>query len=384
MKMQKKILALAMALCLVLASLAGCSGQDTSWIAQSGEDTVPVGVYILEMMMSYFDAYGQLNAPDDLLKESIGETPVVQYISDQAKNECAKLLAVRKEFADRGLVLSDAETQESTYNTEYDYGINETYYKGNGVAKESLQYLYDTSIMSRVIFGSIYGEGGEKEIPRAELEQEFSKSFTRSQFVFIPKIDMLTGTPLEGEQLTAAKERADDFLARAKAGEELSVLYNEVMAELYPDGGNQELADTYLENNAGYFYPGYESAVVAAADNEIRLVEEEDVYFLIKKLPLLDGDSDIIDGYLSNIRQMMKSDEYMETLDQWGQNIDIRFNNAALAAYTPSKLKMTQEQLAAAAENDGTEGASGEDAADSADAGQSPEGSQPAEGPDQG
>ena len=43
MKLTKRMLALGLALMLVLA--AGCSAKDTSWVVQSGEDTVPVGVY---------------------------------------------------------------------------------------------------------------------------------------------------------------------------------------------------------------------------------------------------------------------------------------------------------------------------------------------------
>lgn len=397
MKLHKRIPALVIALGLILASLAGCSGKDTSWIAQSGEDTIPVGVYMVEMMMGYNDAAGQLPGAKDILKETIGDIPAVQYISDYAKAECAKLLAIRREYADRGLSLSDEEWAQSTSYTDYLYSIGEDFYNANGVAKESVGYINDTTMMSLALFNSIYGEGGEKEVPKADLEKEFSSTYTRSQYVYFPKIDMYTGAPLSDEEIAASREKAEAYLARAQAGEKLFDLYKEVAAEMDPDADLSQLDesqyDIYLENNAGYFYPSYESAVVSAADNEVKLVEEDSVIFLIKKLPLMEGNADAIATYLSNILQTQKYDEYNETLIQWSQDMDIRYNNAALGAYTPSKLKMTQEALAAAAaENSGSEGGDGigwEDAADYAEDALSEEpqpasGSQPAEGPSEG
>ena len=44
MKIGKKALAAVLALALALA--AGCSSKDTSWVARSGEDTIPAGVYL--------------------------------------------------------------------------------------------------------------------------------------------------------------------------------------------------------------------------------------------------------------------------------------------------------------------------------------------------
>lgn len=354
MKMYKRMLALGLAVGLLLASLAGCSKEDTSWIAQYGEETVPVGVYMVEMMMGYNDAATQLPGSEDILKESIGETPAAQYISDFAKTECAKLLTIRGEFADRGLSLSAEEWDQSVAYTDYLYSVGESFYSANGVAKESVQYINDTTMMSLAIFNSIYGEGGEKEVPRADLEKEFANAYTRSQYAYIPKIDMTSRAALSEEDLAAAKEKAEAYLARAKAGEKLPDLYLEAVSELDPNAAAERMEDSYydifLEMNAGYFPPAYETAVAAAADNEVVLTEDDYYYYLIKKLPLMQGDPDTVEEHLSGILQTMKYDEYNDTITQWSQDIEVRYNTAALAAYTPSKLKMTAEQLAALAE----------------------------------
>lgn len=371
MNMREKFLALGLAVCLLLTSLAGCSKEDTSWIAQSGEETVPVGVYMVEMMMGYNEAASKVSGSGDILKESIGEIPAVQYISDFAKAECAKLLTVRKEYADRGLSLTAEEWDQSVAYTDYLYSMGESFYSANGVAKESVQYINDTTMMSLAIFNNIYGEGGEKEVPRADLEKEFKDTYTRSQYAYVPKFDLNTGEALGEEELAAAKEKAEAILDRAKAGEKLPDLYQEIMTELVPDSVGERMEDSYydiyLENNAGYFPVAYENAVASAADNEVKLTDDERCYYIIKRLPLMEGDTDVVEEHISGILQSMKYDEYNDMVTQWSQSLDVRYNNASLAAYTPSKLKMTADQLASLAEElgDGDDvEADGEDAGD--------------------
>ena len=88
-----------------------------------------------------------------------------------------------------------------------------------------------------------------------------------------------------------------------------------------------------------------EQGIVAAADNEVGQLEDEYCIYLYQKLPLMEGDSARVDSYLSSLLQTMKYDEYMETINTWGSSLEVTYNNAALAVYTPAKLKMTAEQL---------------------------------------
>lgn len=361
MKLTKRMLALGLALMLVLA--AGCSAKDTSWVVQSGEDTVPVGVYLVELMMGYNDAASQLPTAEDILKESIGETPAPQYIADFAKAECGKLLAIRQEFAKRGLALGPEDEEQASTYTDYLYEMGQTFYEANGVAKESVRYINDTTMMSLAVFNSVYGEGGEREVSRSELESTFAGQYTRSQYVLYPKVDTTTGMPLTEEEIAANKEKAEALYQRAKDGESFPALIYEVAKELNPDNAGEleeeTYYDIYLENNAGFYPPVYESTIIEAADGEIRFVEDDYYFYILRKMPVLGGDPEKVQNYLDAILQNTKYDEYMELLTEWSQGIELKYNNAALAEYSPAKLKMTQEQLGSSSSESGSEATSG-------------------------
>lgn len=368
MKMHRKLPALLLALALILAMTVGCSSQDTSWVVRSGEETIPVGVYLVEMMMGYNEASSRLFGAEDILKETIDQVPAPQYIADYAKLECGKLLAVRHQFAQRGLSLQAEDNEQAASYTDYLYEMGQSFYEANGVSKESVRYINDTTMMSLAVFNSIYGPGGEQEIPRSELEASFAEQYTRSQYILYPKVDVTTGMPLGEEEIAAAKEKAEAMLQRAQAGEDFPTLIHEAGKELNPDtaGDKQEdrFYDIYLENNANYYPPVYESTIAAAADHSITMVEDDYYFYILRKLPLLEGDAQEIQNRLDAILQNLKYDEYMDILTEWSKEIELKYNNAALAAYTPSKLKMTQEQLAGASsdassgESDGNSDAS--------------------------
>lgn len=355
MKMIKK--ALAAALALVLALTAGCSGKDTSWAARSGEDTIPAGVYLVELMLGYNEAAGQLYGTEDILKATIGETPAPQYITDYAKRECANLLAIRKEFQKRGLSVGEEEDQGAADYTDYLYSIGEIFYQANGVEKESLRFINDTTMMSLALFSNIYGQGGEKEVPRAELEKEFSDRYTRSRYLIFPKVDLETGAPLSQEEQEANRERADQYYQQAKEGESFPALIHQYTLEQNPENAGEQQADNaydvYLANNTGYFPPVFEQGIVAAADNEVGQLEDEYYIYLFQKLPLLEGEPARVESYLSQVLQTIKYNEYMETIDGWGDALDVTYNNATLAVYTPSSLKMTVDQLGMDGETEG-------------------------------
>ena len=257
MKLPARIAALGLALMMALAG-AGCSSEDTSWVAQVGEDTLPAGVYLVELMMGYNDAASQLSGEEDILKGSIGDVPAPQYITDFAKLESAKLLAIRRQFQDRGLSLSEEDESQATQYTDYLYSIGEDFYTANGVAKESVYYINETSMMSLNVFNDIYQEGGEKGISRDELKQALAQQYTRSQYILFPKVDMLTGAALDEAAIEEARAEAESYLARAQAGEHFPDLIYEQSVEQNGEAAGEQMEDDsydiYLENNAG-FYP---------------------------------------------------------------------------------------------------------------------------------
>ena len=371
MKIQMRIAALLMAMALALAG-AGCSSEDTSWVAKSGEDVLPAGVYLVELMMGYSSALGQVSG-EDVLSETIDGVPAAQYITDFAKLESAKLLAIRRQFQDRGLSLTEDDEAQSESYTDYLYTMGEALYTANGVAKESVRYINDTSMMSLHVFNDIYKEGGEKGLTHEELMDAFAQQYTRSQYMLFPKVDMTTGLPLDDASAEEVRQEAESYLARAQAGEHFPDLIYEQAVENNGDAAGEQMADdsydVYLQNGAGFFPVVYENAVAGAEDGDVFLVEDEYYFYLVHKLPILEADDASVEMYLDVVLQTLKYEEYMDSVAVWAAEMDLVYNNAALAAYTPAKLEMSTdgiESSEASSESASSETASSESASSEA------------------
>lgn len=352
--MKRTALALILAMVLVVS---GCSSNaDVTWAAKLGEDTLPSGVYCAYLMMGYNDASSKITGEyDNLLREKVDDVSVPEYIVNYAKNETAKALAVREKFAALGEELAEADLKNAMDYASYVYRSAADYYRVNGVSETDIQYVYEGSLMSLKVFESIYGQGGEKEVPQEELMQEFQKNYTRSQYLLFPKIDTTTGAALSDEEVAKAKEQADEYLERAQAeGQSFTDLIHELeLSRLTEDQEPYEkfdepYYDAYLENATGYFPEAYEAAVLTGAEGSIQKVEDDQYVYIIKKLPIAEADQEAVDYYLSRILQNLKYDEFVTTMDEWGSRTDIVYNNDALKVYTPKNLKMTAAQVQAA------------------------------------
>lgn len=358
MKTRMKLIALIMALAMTLA-VAGCGAQgDTSWAARLGEETLPAGVYVTYLMMGYQNADSALEGDyDQLLREKIDGQPVTTYIVDYAKKQSAQMLALRQRYQELNLSVDPDEQEYNNQYAAYLYQMNGDYYRVNQVTQEDIQYIYEANLMNMAIFQHLYGPGGENEVPVSQLQQEFEKSFTRSQFLVWSKKDAATQQPLTDEQLTAMRTEAQEYLERAKEeGQSFSDLVHELDQRRAKDAGEADdfdkaeegAYDVFLKNGAGHYPPAYESYVQEAEENTIELMEDDDFIFIIYKLPVKEADEISGEYYRSQLLQELKYEEYLKSMEGWGDEVTPEFNNAALNAYTPKKLKMTYEQVQAA------------------------------------
>ncbi len=152
--------------------------------------------------------------------------------------------------------------------------------------------IFEENVRLNVIFSEytayLYGEEGIAKISDEELLTNVNDTYLRAQHILIgtlsDEVDEATGqaVPLEGDELQAKIDLANDVLAKVNAGEDFDTL----MAEYSEDPGSQAQPE-------GYFFgpnemvPEFEQGTRDLEPNATSgLVESTYGYHIIKRLPI--------------------------------------------------------------------------------------------------
>ncbi len=124
----------------------------------------------------------------------------------------------------------------------------------------------------------------------------------RARHILISTVDQTTNQPLEADAIAAAKEKAEDLLERAKAGEDFATL----ATENTEDPGSVETGGEYTFGR-GQMVPEFEEAAFNLEEGEISdLVATSYGYHIIKleeKLPSTEEQVEQVEATVESIRE---------------------------------------------------------------------------------
>ena len=231
MKQLKSALAFVMAFMMVL-SLGGCTlNRGTTWIAKSGDVTLPAGVYILNLSSNYSSAMSVLQQMytedaesvniDNLWKNNLDGKSLNDWITDETKGSIQNYFAILQKFNELGFSFDEADEALINQEVETYWSDGKDSYEEAGVSKESIRLQVESRYRSRMIFNSIYGKGGEKEVSDADLKTYYAGNYQHIQYFSISIKD------LEGDDLQKRKDLANEMIGRARDGEDFVSLLKE-------------------------------------------------------------------------------------------------------------------------------------------------------------
>lgn len=351
MKRLKSVLALAAAFAVLLA-LGGCTlNKSTTWIAKSGDTTLPAGVYILNLSNNYSDAVSALqqmyteNAesvnPKNLWKNSLDGKSVNDWIRDKTKDSVKNYFAVLNRFNELGLSFDEADQALIGQELENYWSEGKESYEKSGVSKESVRLQIESRYRSRMIFNSIYGKGGEKEVSDQELKDYYAENYQNIQYISVSTKD------LEGEKLQSRKDLVDGAITRARKGEDFVSILKETERTLLKEQGSAEAdlpnrADDYYDNTISastesYYPEAMVTAVKQMKADEVKVITTDDALILVKKLdPMADREN--FEKNRDSILSAVKNDEFLEQVAQWAESVQITFNDSAVNRYGAKKI----------------------------------------------
>ena len=165
MNLRKKCAAVLTAGALAL-SMAACS-SDTSWIMRKDPLEMPVGVYINNLIQSYYEATTLVeDAEQDVLSQQIEGQDAEDWIQQNAIDETKKAMAICSEFNARNIAFSQEQLlscQEQAASYYEQAGDN---LEKNGISQDSIELIYQIAYMKTQLFQALYGPSGGPGIRR--------------------------------------------------------------------------------------------------------------------------------------------------------------------------------------------------------------------------
>lgn len=376
MSLIKKLSAVAVIAAMTL-SLASC-GQDTTWGAKIDDTELRAGIFISYQSAAFSRAYDYMTETDtDIMAITIDGMSTEDWVNDQAVKGMQEYVAIENKFNELGLTFENNEEEFTKANVEQLWEYFGEQFEKIGVSKESYYDIQLNIEKKAAIFEYYYGEGGEMEIPEADIKAYLNENFARIKYIDMPLKDG-EGNLLKSEGKAEIKAMAEGYIERMKNGEafedisdEYDEYYNglieaanatevtdaefttdtteEPVDDLTATEGTEEVDELVLlgsVTSADYPIPSasVHEKVAGNALNvgEYLLIEEDEVYYIVYKMDLF-ADEGYYDYKKSDVIQELKGEEFDATVTGWtaGQNVVV--NDAAVKRYAVEKLNETEE-----------------------------------------
>ena len=344
MNWMKRLTAIALCGALV-ASLAGCSGADTTWIAKYGDTKLPAGVYIATMMDVYSEA--KYRVPDqkgDLLSQQIDEVNADEWICNETMNRVKEHIAIDQLFDEMGLSFTEEQQKQIDDSFTYQWGMLQKIYELNGVGETSLKLNLENNAKVNVLFQAIYGKDGTKAVSDEELLDKIEQDYAKTQYILLSKVDN-TGTALPEDKLATVKELAESYLARAQAGEKILdlILEEEKRTAENPDDvhshEDETIHDALVSKENSNFPKEFVEAIFQKELNEPFLVETEEYLFVATRLSV--RDEKMLESLRNTALLSLKSEEFQKDLEDRANSLEnVTINEGAVNRYTPKKIRL--------------------------------------------
>lgn len=206
MKLFRRIIAAVLCIALCLA-MTGCYSEDKSWSAKNGEETAAIGIYIYYLSSAYSDAAALVPNDTEVLKATIEDKPAEEWIREKALDYMRSYFWVNDKIEELGLQLTDAELETVASDTATMYNYFGASLDEMGISKDSLQKAAsEYKVKFNKLFDHYYGEGGEFEVSKDEIKEDFTKGKYSYGFMY-----STTSTKVEDETVALTDEEKKDL-----------------------------------------------------------------------------------------------------------------------------------------------------------------------------
>ena len=252
MKAMKRIVAGSLACATLAASAVSLTGCGSTWALKTDDAEVSSGVYRYALAYAY--QYAMYNVDDytqPVFSQEIDGEPAADYVRQAALDYFIKgYLVIEEKMKELDLSLSDVErynaetAAKEDWNSD-DFASYKEMFESYGITQDDYQKAYyDYSAKYSKVFQAIYGEGGEKEVSREEMEEYFTKNYSNIRYI------VASTSGMTDEEIKDTTKQFKGYADEIKDGKTLEDIDKEYTASLHEDETADDTSSAATESTA--------------------------------------------------------------------------------------------------------------------------------------
>lgn len=286
----------------------------------------------------------------DYLSQQVEGVSFTEWVETTALEELSKMAAYRILCKENEIELKEDVIAQMDSYVDYYYSYYEPMLTANGIGKNTYKEMELGYAYSDAYFEFLYGEGGSKEVPEADMKKVYDESY-RTVFMLYADLSQFK----TDDEKKAEKARLDGFKARLDKGESIVDIYNE-FNKLEGDNAAKEekdvmsiLADAQVDSNYGFedfdAIKGLKAGESVAVDEAAHDHEHSTSYYYIIKVIDTEGvivdeeeKTTYFDSVKDSIRWNLKQEEYEADIEAYAVTLTPKVNKRAIKPFKVEKI----------------------------------------------
>ena len=397
MKPCVKIGSLFMAVLMALTALfaVGCTPISLSaqWAYKSGDNELPIGVYIYSLNSAYAQAQTYASEQikdydaktdkwlDEKIKDDDGKEQVArEWIKEQAELMCLSYLVVDEQIVKEKAevtkdMLATADEQAKEYwnvgPAEYVqmgyYMPYKNQFEQYGVSLESFAYCTtEYSTKYSALFEAIYDKGGSQEVSDSELTQYFNENYSDYSYVFVNLYESTAdeasdeGTKnvaLAEDEVKKLKKEFDGYAKKLNDGADFDDVMKDYMKanDMEDDPSTSAIEDLEKNSSLGDELKEAIKKIDGKGAATIQVGKDDSaVYYLVYKRDIKSTSDKYLadDANRSSVLSAAKSEDFADYIEELTKKLDFEANTAQLDRYDPKMFFVKPEDSDENADDD--------------------------------
>ena len=333
MKLSKISLIVAIVFALTI-SLSACGTVDGSSVATVNGVKITkseFNFYLTQVKSQIEQQQNTASAPDFWETAEVEGKKAIDAAREKALDEAEKAAIITQKAKENGIKLSQEDVasigKQKSSQMQKSGGRDafEAELKKNGLTSETYNSLLENSL-----YASKLKDKFATDVDDAAAKQFYLDKTVRVKHVLFMTVGGQDGKPLPKEQQDAAKAKADQVLAKAKAGED----FDKLVAQFSEDPGSKSQPDGYILGKGfalgsqGGMVPAFETASLALQVGAVSdIVETNYGYHIIKRYPT---DEAQFEKNKEELKSHSKNTQFEDLQAQWKADAKISVNEKEL------------------------------------------------------